>query len=413
MPGPRVELIVVGSELQSGEVVDTNSACLGRELAKRGWMPTRRVVVGDIEHDIRAALDGSAGADLVFVVGGLGPTEDDVTLDAVSRATGRPLVEHRPTLARIERRFRVSGHRLPVLSRRQARVLKGSRVLANPVGAVPGMMARWQGRLLVLLPGVPEELGRLLTDRVLPVLERELASRPHHSERIRTTGLPEARIATRARAVLRGFPGVSCGFYPGTSGVDVVLGSPNRAALTRCRSALVAVLGRSVYEIGSRDLAGVVLELCRRRGLRLATAESCTGGLVGELVTRVPGSSVSYVGGVVAYSNDVKLRLLGVDRAVLARHGAVSGPVARHMALGACRALGAELGIAVTGIAGPGGGTKQKPVGLVWTAVALGGKATARRHRFAGSRQAVRQRAAATALEQCRRVLERTGRGRR
>ncbi|MBN2536952.1 CinA family nicotinamide mononucleotide deamidase-related protein, partial [candidate division WOR-3 bacterium] len=413
MAAPRVELVVVGDELQSGRVVDTNSAFLGRELAQRGWMPARRVVVGDLETDIRAALEAAAGADLVFVVGGLGPTPDDVTLDAVSRATGRPLVEHGPTLRRIERRFRMSGRRLPALSRRQARVLKGCRLFANPVGAVPGMILNWRGGRLVLLPGVPAELRALLEQRVLAALEQALPTAPLHSVRIRTTGVAEAAIATRSRPILRRFPSVTCGYYPGTAGVDVVLRSGSGRALVQCRSAVEKALGRAVYETGERDLAEVVLDLCRQRGIKLATAESCTGGLIGNLLTDVQGSSACYVGGVVAYANELKRELLGVDEATLAVYGAVSGPVARRMALGCCRALGADLGIAVSGVAGPGGGTKEKPVGLVWTAVAQDGRVRSRAHRFPGPRRAVKQRAAAAALNLARLVLLEPGRPKR
>lgn len=408
MPGLRVELVVVGDELQSGSVLDSNSALLGRELTARGWIPSRRVVVGDVREDISEATRQAAGAEVVFVVGGLGPTSDDVTLDAVSEATGLPIVEDATTLRSITRRFLRRGQAMPRLARRQARVLASSQILPNPVGAVPGMAVRWRGGWLVLLPGVPEEFEGLLVSGVLPILERELKIRPQHVTRIRTCGVAEARIAARASSLSRRYPAVRFGFYPGQAGVDVVLTSVGPRQLAGCRRRLLALLGPMVYEVGNRDLAEVVLATCRERGLTLATAESCTGGLVGDLITRVPGSSDCYVGGVIAYANPVKERVLAVGGRTLAAHGAVSGPVVRQMARGVCRLLGADAGIAVSGVAGPGGGTSSKPVGLVWTAVAIGKRVSVRRHWFPGSRQAVKRRAAAAALDQCRRLLART-----
>lgn len=422
---PESEIVVVGDELLCGRTLDTNSRYLSRALTGLGLGVGRVATVGDSESDIAQAVEQAMGrAGLVFVVGGLGPTPDDRTPATVSGLLGRRLVENRAVRRRIEERFRRQGRRLPRLALRQALVPEGARTFANPVGMVPGMAIevrrqKSEGRsqkaavsrvpsaesgLVILLPGVPQELEAIFETGVRPFLAAHHAARPSPSARIRTFGIPEAVIAGRLR-----LPGtVGIGYYPSTTGVDIVLSGPSRTQLDRSVRRAARVLGDSVYEIGDREIEEVVGGLLAGRGWRVATAESCTGGLVGDRITDVPGSSGYYAGGVVAYCNDAKVRLLGVESGTLRRFGAVSAATVKQMAAGVRTRLDADVGIAVSGIAGPGGATPKKPVGLVFTAVvAPGDIIKVEKHRFFGSRRMVKEGAATAALDLCRRMLER------
>jgi len=453
MSQPRVLIVIVGDEVLAGAVIDTNSATIGRSLADIGLVSQEIVKVGDDEAAIQAALSRaleqavcpqprSLGAarpsrrcgvhrhrrgrralfplvaarapvtllgqttDLVIVAGGMGPTPDDRTLAAVSELLGLRLVVHRPTLSRIQRAFRKRGLRMPALAARQALVPEGAKLLTNPIGMVPGMIVTHQGSTIVLLPGVPAEMAAVLTTGVIPYLRKRFGTRPPAMLRLRTVGVPESRIVERTASLFRRHPGLSPAFYPSTIGVDVVVRGGSRSEVTKCASELGRILGAAVYAVGDKEIAEIVGEALRRKRLTLATAESCTGGLVGDMLTNVPGSSDYYRGGVVAYANEAKLRTCGVRHQTLRRFGAVSGPTVREMAQGVCRLLGADVGIAVSGIAGPTGATKGKPVGLVFIAVAAGKNVRVERHRFSGNRRMVKERSAMAALNLCRKVLE-------
>ncbi len=414
VPAPRTELVVVGDELLSGRTIDTNSAFIGRRLGDLGIVPAERSVVADRPEDITSALERSlAGSELVFVLGGLGPTPDDRTLDAVARLTGRELKPDPTAVRRIKGYFRRAGRAVPAGALRQALVPRGARTFPNPAGMVPGMTMAHGPSRLVLLPGVPVELRAIWDSGVGKMIESAYRLRPRHTVTVRTFGVPEATLAARLTRVLGGRKGVEPAFYPSTSGVDVVLRSGSLRALSQARRAVVAAIGPAVYEVGTRALEEVIGEKLKARNLKLAVAESCTGGLVGDRVTDIPGSSAWFRGGVTAYANEVKTGVLGVRLETLGRHGAVSRKTVVEMARGVCRVLGADVGIAVSGIAGPGGGTSDKPVGLVYVAVAHDGRVQTRHHRFTGTRRMVKERAATAALDLCRRVLSARAGGRK
>ncbi|MEO0079243.1 MAG: competence/damage-inducible protein A [candidate division WOR-3 bacterium] len=402
----KTEIIIVGDEVLAGAVIDTNSAALARGLADLGLTPQKIIKVGDDKRAIEEVLKRALGeAELVVVAGGMGPTPDDKTVEAVAHALSIRLVLHRPTLMRIQRTFQKRGMRMPALAARQALVLKGAKLLDNPVGMVPGMIVTHQGSTVVLLPGVPVEMEAILTTGVLPYLRKRFVTNPPSVLRLRTFGLPESRIAEKSARLFRRYPALTPAFYPSTTGVDVVIRGRSKVLVERCGRGLVRLLGETVYAVGDKEIALVVGEALRRCGLTVATAESCTGGLVGDMLTNIPGSSDYYRGGVVAYSNEMKLRLLGVRAETLKRHGAVSAQTVREMARGVCRLMAADIGIAVSGIAGPTGGTRKKPVGLVFIAVAAGEKILVERHIFSGSRRMVKERAAMAALDLCRRAI--------
>lgn len=406
---PRVEIVVVGDELLSGRTVDTNSAWLGQRLAAAGMLPSRVVRVGDDELAIRIALDdASRRARVVFVLGGLGPTPDDRTTAVVAAFCGRRLVVDGRTLNSVRVRFRQMGRAMPAVAARQALVIAGARLIRNPVGMAPAMIVRRDAASLVLLPGVPHELVALYECGVRQWLSRMFGAIVQHERVIRTFGVAESRICQRAKTLMHRHAAVAPAFYPSTGGVDVVLRSANRREVDRCARGLERLLGRHVCSTTGESLAERVGRLLTASGLTVATAESCTGGLVGDRLTDVPGSSAYFAGGVVCYSNSAKISLLGVRPDTLRVRGAVSAQTVREMASGVRRLLDADVGIAVTGVAGPTGGTELKSIGLVFVAVSMPYSARAEKHRLSGTRRMVKERSAAAALDLCRRLLGRT-----
>lgn len=413
----RANLVTVGDELLLGRTVDTNAAWLGLELAGLGVPVLRRYTVGDDAGEIqRAVADARVSADLVLVTGGLGPTPDDLTRDAVAALLGLPLHVDEEVLERIRLRFRERGlEELPEPNRRVAEVPEGARRLDNPVGTAPGLAMESDGALVVLLPGVPRELKGIFRGELLALIRERFGRRlqPVRTRTIHTTGIPESLLGQRVQAALPADPGpVRIAFLPDELGVDLrftVGGLADEEAERRfdaLEEALRGVLDPWRFQAPGGDLVEAVTAALLERGRTVASAESCTGGLVAKRLTDLPGSSRVFLGGVVAYANEVKVRRLGVDPADLDRHGAVSEPVVRRMALGVAEAFGADAGIGITGVAGPEGGTAEKPVGTVWYAATLDGRAVTRLETFPGDRRAVRARSAQAALFLLLRLLE-------
>jgi nicotinamide-nucleotide amidase len=413
----RLELITIGDELLLGYTVDTNAAFIARTLAEVGVEVVRRSTVGDDAHAIADAVrDALERTGAVITTGGLGPTADDRTRPTIGALFGRALRRDDTVLAAIEARFRAFGiHRpMPASNVVQAMVPAGARVLANHHGTAPGLwLEDERGRWVAMLPGVPSEMRAMIRETILPLIV-ERAGQAHtvvRSRTIRTTGIGESALAEYLGDLggdtVNGLP---LAYLPGWEGVDLRLTARDRSgedaerALETAAAAVCARASRYVYGQDGVDLASVVLDLCRARSLRIGTAESCTGGLLGARLTAIPGASDVFMGGVVAYDNSVKTALLGVPEAVIYASGAVSEPVATLMARGACEAVGANVGIAITGIAGPDGGTPEKPVGTVWIAVMVKGITQVMGRTYLGDRTEVRQRAAQAALDLVRRT---------
>ncbi|HJQ21081.1 MAG TPA: competence/damage-inducible protein A [Gemmatimonadaceae bacterium] len=414
---PAVELLTIGDELLLGFTNDTNGAYLARRLAELGVALARRTSVGDtvdaIVAAIREALDRTGA---VITTGGLGPTEDDMTRDAVAVAFGRALELDEAHMNWMRERWRKRfGRDMPESNRRQALLPMGARKLENRHGSAPGAFIEDdRGRWLVMLPGVPREMRGMTEDTVIPLLRDRFAGAAGNSIRsrtLRTTGIGESAIADRveADATLRSLKGEgSLAYLPGVDGTDLRItrsGPDVDAALERAARALYAVIGEFVYGENTEDLAAVVLDLCRRKRVRVAVAESCTGGLLGARLTAIPGSSDVFVGGVIAYANDAKRDALGVTEADLRSHGAVSEEVVRAMAEGARNRFGADLALSITGIAGPDGGTAEKPVGLVWICAAYRDRFEPRKLQLWGDREEIRYRSAQAAMDLARRML--------
>ncbi|MFN7954013.1 MAG: CinA family nicotinamide mononucleotide deamidase-related protein [bacterium] len=406
---PSAAIVAVGDELLAGRTLDTNSPWLAARLTELGFRVRRALVAGDEPRALREALAVAArGARLVIVTGGLGPTRDDRTFEALGRLVGSPLAPRAEVIEALTRRHERFGTSMPASDRRQARIPVVARVLPNRFGTAPGIWIEWRGVLVCALPGVPGEMKGLFGEELAPLLvQRFTALAPAAAVQIRTVGLPEAEIADRVER-LRPIPGRLDAYRVTTRGVDVRVHQPVGRARESRRWArrLAASLGAHVYEVGERSLAEVVVDALRATGASLAVAESCTGGLLGATVTSVSGASDVFWGGWITYSNAAKVRQLGVTRRVLATHGAVSIPVARAMAAGARRNAGASWGIGITGIAGPGGGSPTKPVGTV--AIAWAGPGRAGRvelDRFDGDRVRIRELAVTRALDGLRRAL--------
>lgn len=374
----KAEILTIGDELLIGQVVNTNAAWLGEHLNEVGADVVRCVTLGDDVDRITAALAHAyEAADLVLITGGLGPTHDDVTREALAAFFETSLRFDAGVFAAIEARFAARGRRMPESNRRQAMVPDGFEVLPNPQGTAPGL---WhvhhdgeRERMVAVLPGVPHEMEHLVTHAVMPRLRRARGLEVIVHRTLLTTGIGESNLQERVGDVSAHLgPRLRLAYLPSTNGVRLRLTGygADRAEVNRRLDAferdLRARIDRYIYGTDDDTLEGAVGALLRARGLTVALAESCTGGLVAHRLTNVPGSSGYVVGGVVAYSNAVKVDLLGVDAGVLRRDGAVSEEVARAMARGVRARLGADIGIATTGIAGPGGGTADKPVGLVW-----------------------------------------------
>jgi nicotinamide-nucleotide amidase len=412
-----LELVTIGTELLLGFTLDTNGAEIARAVAAVGVRVVRRTSVSDSADAIRDAVEGAlARTGAVITTGGLGPTRDDISKKVVAELFGAPLEFDEEVWGHLVERFAQLG-RVPVASNRsQAEVPRGAKVLRNRWGTAPGLWLEAPLRaprggaagLVIMLPGVPGEMRKLLEHEVAPRLVQRLAQRAGarviRSHLVRTTGIPESTLAERMGNIEPDIAPLTLAYLPGLDGVDLRLSAwelaPEEAErrLAQGAALLRERAGEHVYGEGEADLAAHVLEAARARGARIATAESCTGGLVGGRLTEIPGSSDVYVGGAVCYADELKTALLGVEPALIKAHGAVSEAVAIALARGAVERLGADAAVSVTGIAGPGGGTEEKPVGTVWIGVAYGGRVEAHRMRFPGSRHDVRARAAQAAL---------------
>jgi nicotinamide-nucleotide amidase len=410
-----LEVLTIGTELLLGYTVDTNAAELGRALAAAGAEITRRTTVADRPEAIRAGLaEALDRAGFVITTGGLGPTRDDMTKTVVADLFGKRLVLDERLLANLEARFKQLGRPMPALNRTQAEVPEGATVLPNPRGTAPGLWVEdARGRVVVLLPGVPREMRGLLVEEVLPrlVARQGGARRVVLSRTVRTTGIAESALAERVGSIEPEIAPLTLAYLPSVEGVDLrvtawgLAPEDAEARLVAVVHRLKAAVGDHGYGEDDADLAAVVLDALRKGRHRLGVAESCTGGMVAERVTSIPGASNSFIGGVVAYADVVKTAALKVPIETLEAHGAVSEETVRAMAEGAQRLFSADCTIAVTGIAGPGGGTPDKPVGTVWLAGRVHTATRALKRVFPGDRDEIRRRATQAALDLLRRLL--------
>lgn len=403
----RFDIVSQGEELTSGSTVDTNAAWIAAELRPLGLEAARVSVVGDDLDDIRTVLaEAAARSPVVICTGGLGPTTDDLTTEAAGLAFGRALYEDANALEQVESRYRSRNRVMPPANRKQAILPVGAVILENHWGTAPGYRLDVEGASLFFLPGVPSEMKRMFTAYILPDLTQRFAIPPRRTILLRCLGLPESEADQRMEGFAR--PGVTVGYRAHLPEIHVKLhvepGVPVDELIAEAR----ARLGDFVFTVDGGPIAEVVGSLLNGRGATVATAESCTGGRIGAALTAVAGSSAYYLGGAVVYSNAEKTRQCGVPAELIEAEGAVSEAVARALAEGIRERVGSTYGIGVTGVAGPGGGTPEKPVGTVHIAVAGPDGTTHRRLRLPFDRERVQSMSAALAMDLLRRRLDGT-----
>jgi nicotinamide-nucleotide amidase len=411
-----LEIVTIGTELLLGHLVDTNSAFVASALADIGVDVYAKHSVGDNPERLEAMLRGALDrADGVITTGGLGPTVDDLTKEAVAAATGTHLELHEPSLHAIEERFAMMNRTMSDNNRRQAMLPTPGVVLDNPHGTAPGFIAmREDGKFVAGMPGVPREMRAMMKDTLVPwLLERFDLHQTITTRTIHTIGIPESELDRRIEDLFRSSenPKIAVLAHGGRCDVKIMA----KAESVEAAKAMIAPIEREVrerigygiYGVDEQTVESQIIDALRRRRQTIATAESCTGGAISDALVRVPGASDVFQGGVVAYNNTVKRSMLDVPADILREHGSVSVETAIAMARGARRRLGADVAIATTGVAGPTGGTEEKPVGLVWFALVADGEPRTYRATFPGDRNDIRVRATMAGLSAIWRYLER------
>ena len=395
-------LLTIGNELLSGATVNTNASYLGEQLFAAGFPVRESMVVRDDRKSILRALDYLWESHrLIIITGGLGPTHDDVTLTALSEFFDSPLEFHQPTYDALSDRLQSRDITLTERHREQAKLPRDATILPNPVGTAPALYFSGEGKHLFAMPGVPHEMRELLRERLLPEIEA-LSGDVHVTRVLRTVGIPESDVYSRVKDLVGELPEESVAFLPQAYGVDVRMVVPKEGNGVEMVEAVVegmrSRLGNAVYTEIDESLAAVVGALLRETGSTLAVAESCTGGLLADEVTNVPGSSDYFRAGYVTYSNRSKMQLLGVPEGLIREYGAVSPQVAEAMVSGVLESSGADMALSTTGIAGPGGGTDEKPVGLVYIGCGVKDTVVSEKFQFTDERRLNKERSVAAAL---------------
>jgi nicotinamide-nucleotide amidase len=408
----RAEIIAIGSELLTPYRLDTNSLFLTDGLNQVGIRVAHKAVVGDSLDDMRASFRQALDrADLIVACGGLGPTDDDRTREAVADLLGRKLELNQGVLRHIQELFRRFGRVMPEINRRQAMVPEGATVIPNPRGSAPGLWIEASGHILILLPGVPSELRAMFEQEVRPRLTRLGHDERLFTRDLRITGLPESEVEQRVSPLYALYPDTETTILASPPGIQlhprVWSRDPAQAnqILDEMVKRMALALGEHLYSTEGEMLEEVVASALTENRATIAVAESCTGGLLAERLTNIPGSSSYFLGGVVCYSNELKSALVNVPAELIESKGAVSPEVALALAEGIRKTTGATIGVGVTGIAGPGGGTPEKPVGLVHIGIADERGPRERRFQFPGDRERIRMHASQTALDSVRRYF--------
>jgi len=400
----KASIVSVGNEILSGQTVDTNAAYLSAEMLTIGVPVVSSYVVRDEIDAIMRGLElASADADVVLATGGLGPTDDDLTRQALAKFLDVELELHNELLEKIEEFFAGRDRPMPERNKIQAYIPAGAKALAN-IGTAPGIMAESKGKLFFALPGVPMEMKRMFTESVLPELEQFAGGQAVVVKKLKCFGAGESTIAEMLGTMMqRGRnPLINCTASSGIITLHIIATAEDKEnagqMAEKDEKLLQSTLGELIYGVGEKSLAQVVGEKLSQQGKTIAVAESCTGGLLAKLLTDIPGSSKYLTYGWITYSNQAKIGELGVPADMIQEYGAVSEQVARAMAIGARKKAGTDYAISITGIAGPTGGTEQKPIGLVYISVDSENGCDTRRCLFFGNRRFIRLRAARTVL---------------
>ena len=411
----KAEIIAVGSELLTPDNVDTNSLYLTQRLNEAGCQVHLKTVVGDEANEVAGVLrEALLRSDIVIFSGGLGPTEDDITRPAVAAALHRSLSLDEDILETLRQRFIARGFRMAKINERQAEVIEAAEILDNPYGTAPGMWMEERGRYIALLPGPPRELQAVFEQSVLSKIRilgrgERLIYKSFH-----VTGITESELDSQIAPIYTQYSKVRTTILAGTRHIAIRLyrwigKDENPSDIEELAKRIQAQLGDSIFATKGESMEAVIGRLLQETSRTIAVAESCTAGMLGMHITRVPGSSEYFKGGVICYSNEAKRELCGVPTELLQKHGAVSAEVAEAMARGVRLALHSTIGLSITGVAGPGGGSSEKPVGLVHIGISDGEQSESRHRIMPGDRESIRERSTYLALSWLRRFLMRTG----
>lgn len=373
----KVHIITIGDEILIGQIIDTNSAWMAQQLNLIGANIEQITSISDTKEAIQSAMKSSSQfADIVLITGGLGPTKDDITKKAMAEYFGVEMIFHKPTWERIERLFQKWGRNTTPAHREQSYMPENATILKNKMGTAPGMWFEFDNTVFVSMPGVPYEMEYLMEFEVLPKLNARFKSKPIAHRTILTVGEGESRIAARVEAIESGLPShIKLAFLPNLGNVRLRLSGTSddetilHQELDDFKAAIEKLIPELIYGYENDNLEAAIGRMLKERNLTIATAESCTGGFVAHKLTSVAGSSAYYWGSVIAYDNQVKIKQLGVSEATLKAHGAVSEQTVIEMVKGAITLLETDIAVATSGIAGPGGGSEEKPVGTIWIAV--------------------------------------------
>ncbi|MFH1759501.1 MAG: competence/damage-inducible protein A [bacterium] len=395
------EIITIGNELLSGKTIDSNSAYIGRQFARIGISVIYKSALPDDNRKIISSVKQAwVRSSIIVISGGLGPTIDDITKKAVSGALGLNLVYDSKIEKHIRSLFIKLRRKMPEVNLNQAYKPAGSKILENSWGTAPGLYIKKRNKRLFMIPGVPVEAINIVKHRIVPILSRELNLQKINNEEINIFGIGESRV----QQILKDFiipKGITLAFLPSLGSVKLRLtGNMTKEKLKAISGIIKRKFRNNVYSTGDVSLELALGKVLKKAKYSIAVAESCTGGLLGSTIVSVPGSSGYFSGGFITYSNRAKVKLLGVSQALIKKHGAVSIQVAEKMALGAAKRLSSECGIGITGVAGPSGGTREKPVGTVCIACCCKNKIVSKLFRFYGNRDMVRERSVRTALFQ-------------
>lgn len=409
----RAEIITIGDEIIYGEILDNNSAYIGEKLSSLGFEVIFKTSVGDdLKRIIEAIKLSLERADLVIATGGLGPTNDDLTKKAIVKAFKRNLVFHEDILKKVEEGFKRRGIKMPKINQNQALLPQGAKALTNQYGSAPGIFIQEGKKFFFALPGVPLEMRSIFEEEVLHFLKTKTSKKFTLQKILRTTGIVESAIYDKMEPILKLKSPVKIGFLPGYSGVDIKLKTTVETEelasknISEIEEKVREILNEYIYGTDKQTLEEVVGKFLLDRKKTISVAESCTGGLIGAKFTNVSGSSNYFIGGIITYSDEAKIEILKVPRDIIDKYGAVSEQVAILMAEGIRKISKTDYGLSATGIAGPTGGTEEKPVGLVYTGFAHENDSFAQKHIFGGDRQAIRERTAQAALNMVRLFIE-------
>lgn len=406
----NVEIISIGNEILGGNIVDTNANYIIKKLKGINLNVQHVSAVADEESEIVAQLkEACQRSQIIITTGGLGPTEDDITFQSVAKTFQLNLVKYPEAERHMIERISKIGVSVSPSNLKQSFLPEGSICIINPYGTAPAMILEKEGKVIVSLPGVPLEMKNLLSEQIIPFLEKNFPNLEHIQSRIiRTSGLGESNLNDMIKDFIISNRKLNIGIYASPEDIKIQLNALAKTAeetkniLDEATRQLKVILGDYIFGYDNESLEEVTGNLLRRKKLSLAVAESCTGGMLGETLTTVPGSSDYFKGGIISYDGEIKEKLLGVPHTLLTRFGEVSEPVAKAMAEGVRKKCNSDIGLSITGIAGPAGGSKEKPVGLVYIGLADAGQTLVQKHYFHNGRQAIRLRSVRRALNMLR-----------